>query len=155
MILYSLSKDNSVLFATTDENSFLDQCVTLYDDVSDDTWPTYEDKSELPDIFASFGYVYSEKDTDTGKDVNGKAYTDLVILFSKISVWNPTFTYDNAFTLITVAQRLLIDYNEETLDFLADTTDNPSLIKYLAGDDGVKQWDFHKAFVEQYQTYIY
>lgn len=154
MITYSLSKDNELLFENTDKDLFLDDCVTLYESVKDDTWPTYDDKSELPSIFESYGYVYRETDDATGGD-NRKAYTDMLILFNKISVWNPTYTYDNASTLVTVCQRLLIDYNEQVLAYLGDTSDSPSLIAYLAGADGLAQWDFHKAFVSQYQVYIY
>lgn len=38
MIIYSLAKDNETLFATTDHEDFLNKCVALYDDVSDDTY---------------------------------------------------------------------------------------------------------------------
>lgn len=152
MILYSLSKDNKVLFATTDQNSFLDQCVTLYDEVSDDTWPTYEDPKELPEIFESFGYQYEEKDTD---GASSNTNNDIINLFNKLAQYNPSSTYDDATTLMYGCNRLLVYYNAECKQYIGDTENKLSLLQLIAGDDGFEQLYFHKDFRSAHGVSIY
>lgn len=152
MIIYSLAKDNETLFATTDHEDFLNKCVALYDDVSDDTWPTYEDTEELPDIFESFGYVYEETDTD-GNTSNSN--NDIINLFNKLARFNPSSTYDDATTLIYGCNRLLIYYNEECKQYIGDTENELSLLQLIAGDDGFEQLYFHKDFRSAHGVSIY
>lgn len=83
-----------------------------------------------------------------------RAYTELLILYNKLSRWNPTTLYDDATQLVVAAQQLLINYNEQCVEFINDTDDTSSLLLYLS-TDGLEQWNLHKGFKERYNVSIY
>nr|WNM55811.1 hypothetical protein CoNPh37_CDS0145 [Staphylococcus phage S-CoN_Ph37] len=57
--------------------------------------------------------------------------------------------------MLVACQQLLINYNDQVIQFLNDETENKSLLKYLAGDDGLEQWNFYKGFYQNYDVHIF
>lgn len=152
MYLYSLSKDNETLFAFTDEETFLNSCETLYNEVSDETYPTYEDKSELPNIFESFGYVYQKRDLD---NLTSSHNNDLINLFNKLAQYNPSSTYDDATNLMYGCNMLLLFHTEACKQYIGDLDNELSLLQLIAGDDGFEQLYWHKDFRSAYNVSVY
>ena len=56
---------------------------------------------------------------------------------------------------VIVTQRILRDYNEQALAFLNDESEDKSLLFYLAGSDGLDQYDMLKSFWDLYNVYLY
>lgn len=87
-------------------------------------------------------------------DEKGKAYTEVVQLYLKIVKWNPSSYFEDSSQLIFVAQRLLMDYYEQSIKFINNNDKDPSLLGEFS-DDGLVQWHLHKAFREMFGAYIY
>lgn len=89
----------------------------------------------------------------------GQAYTEMLQLFNKLIQWNPAYTFDNAINLVSACQQLLLNYNSSVVKFLEDQLNEEiqpeSLLKYIAGDDGLEQWDLHKSFYQLYNVYVF
>lgn len=85
----------------------------------------------------------------------GQAYTEMLQLFNLLQQWNDFYTSENASNLLVACQQLLINYNEPVLKFINDENEDKSLIHYLAGDDGLAQWQFYKGFYNNYNVHIF
>lgn len=152
-MLYSLSNIGEVQFATTDENDFLSMCETKYNDVSDETWESYTNLSELPSIFENHGYTYLE--TDQNKILTIDDYNKFVNLYFKLQKYNPTINFDNATSLVLASNRLLANHNEAVTKWLRDTNNEITLLNEIVGGNGFNQLNFHKAFKDAYNVLIY
>lgn len=84
-----------------------------------------------------------------------QGYTEMLSLFNELKKWNDYFKSENADTMLVACQQLLINYNDQVIQFLNDETENKSLLKYLAGDDGLEQWNFYKGFYQNYDVHIF
>lgn len=84
-----------------------------------------------------------------------QAYTEMLQLFNLLQQWNDFYTSENANNLLVATQRLLLDYNEPVLKYLNDENEDKSLLKYLAGDDGLDQWQYYKGFYYNYNVHIF
>lgn len=87
-------------------------------------------------------------------DEKGKAYTEVVQLYLKIVKWNPSSYFEDSSQLIFVAQRLLMDYYDQSIKFINNNDKDSSLLAEFS-DDGLVQWHMHKAFREMFGAYIY
>ena len=152
-MLYSLSKIGEVHFATTDKDDFLLKCETLYKDVSDDTWESYTNLSELPNIFENHGYNYLE--TYQNKILTIDDYNKFVNLYFKLQQHNPTINFYNATSLVLASNRLLGYHNEAVTKWLQDTNNEVTLLNEIVGGNGFDQLEFHKSFRETYGVSIY
>ena len=85
----------------------------------------------------------------------GQAYTEMLELFNELQRWNDFYTSENASNLLVACQQLLLNYNEPVLKFLSDEDESKSLIGYLAGDDGLAQWNFYQGFYNNYNIHIF
>lgn len=88
-------------------------------------------------------------------DEKGQAYTEMLQLFNLLQQWNDFYTSENANNLLVACQQLLINYNEPVLKFINDENEDKSLLQYLAGDDGLAQWQFYKGFYNNYNVHIF
>lgn len=152
-MLYSLSNIGEVQFATTDENDFLLKCETMYNNVSDETWESYTNLSELPSIFENHGYTYLEKDQN--KILTIDDYNKFVNLYFKLQKYNPTINFDNATSLVLASNRLLAYHNEAVTKWLRDTNNEITLLNEIVGGNGFDQLNFHKTFKDAYDVSIY
>lgn len=152
-MLYSLSKIGEVHFATTDEDDFLSKCETLYNQVSDDTWESYTNLSELPSIFENHGYTYLEQDQN--KILTIDDYNKFTDMYFKLQKHNPTINFDNGTSLVLASNRLLNYHNEAATKWLNDTDNEVSLLQEIAGDNGFDQLAFHKSFRNTWNVSIY
>lgn len=152
-MLYSLSNIGEVQFATTDENDFLSMCETMYNNVSDETWESYTNLSELPSIFENHGYTYLEKDQN--KILTIDDYNKFVNLYFKLQKYNPTINFDNATSLVLASNRLLAYHNEAVTKWLRDTNNEITLLNEIVGGNGFDQLTFHKTFKDAYDVSIY
>ena len=152
-MLYSLSNIGEVHFATTDKDDFLLKCETLYNDVSDESWESYTNLSELPSIFENHGYTYSQQDQN--KILTIDDYNKFVNLYFKLQQHNPTINFDNATSLVLASNRLLNYYNDETTKWLNDTEKEVTLLNEIVGGNGFDQLEFHKSFRDTYGVSIY
>ncbi|MGC7795391.1 hypothetical protein ACP21O_11430 [Staphylococcus epidermidis] len=84
-----------------------------------------------------------------------QAYTEMLQLFNLLQQWNDFYTSENANNLLVATQRLLLDYNEPVLKYLNDENEDKSLLRYLAGDDGLDQWQYYKGFYYNYNVHIF
>lgn len=84
----------------------------------------------------------------------GKAYTEMLRLFNDLQQWNDFYTADNANNLLVACQQLLINYNEQVINYLNDESESNSLLYYLAGDD-LSQWNYYKGFYQNYNVHIF
>jgi len=84
-----------------------------------------------------------------------QAYTEMLQLFNLLQQWNDFYTSENANNLLVATQRLLLDYNEPVLKFINDENEDKSLLQYLAGDNGLDQWQFYKGFYYNYNVHIF
>lgn len=84
-----------------------------------------------------------------------QAYTEMLKLFNLLQQWNDFYTSENANNLLVATQRLLLDYNEPVLKYLNDENEDKSLLRYLAGDDGLDQWQYYKGFYYNYNVHIF
>lgn len=87
-------------------------------------------------------------------DEIGRAYTEVVQLYLKIVKWNPSSYFEDSSQLIFVAQRLLMDYYDQSIKFINNNDKDSSLLAEFS-DDGLVQWHMHKAFREMFGAYIY
>ena len=152
-MLYSLSNIGEVHFATTDENDFLLKCETLYNDVSDDSWESYTELSQLPSIFQNHGYTYLQQDQNKILEIDD--YTKFVNLYFKLQQHNPTINFENATSLVLATNRLLGYYNDEVTKWLRDTENEVTLLNEIVGGNGFDQLEFHKSFKDTYNVSIY
>lgn len=152
-MLYSLSNIGEVHFATTDEDDFQLKCESLYNQVSDDTWKSYTNLSELINIFEQHGYTYLQQDQNKILDIDN--YNKFVNLYFKLQEHNPTITFDNATSLVLASNRLLNYYNDEVIKWLNDTENEVTLLNEIVGENGFDQLNFHKSFRDTYNVSIY
>ena len=152
-MLYSLSNIGEVHFATTDHDDFLLKCETLYNEVSDDTWESYTNLSELPNIFENHGYTYLEQDQN--KILTIDDYNKFTDVYFKLQQHNPTINFDNGTSLVLASNRLLNYHNEATTKWLNDNNNEVSLLQEIAGDNGFDQLAFHKSFRDTWNVSIY
>lgn len=152
-MLYSLSNIGEVHFATTDKDDFLLKCEALYNDVSDESWESYTNLSELPSIFENHGYTYLKQDQN--KILTIDDYNKFVNLYFKLQQHNPTINFDNATSLVLASNRLLNYNNEATTKWLNDTNNEVSLLQEIVGDNGFDQLNFHKSFRDTWNVSIY
>mgnify|MGYP006968846330 CR=1 FL=1 len=87
-------------------------------------------------------------------DEKSQAYTEVVQLYLKILNWNPTSYFEDSSQLIFVAQRLLMDYYEQSINFINNNDENQSLLQEFSSD-GLVQWHLHKGFREMFGVYLY
>lgn len=153
MNLYTLHHTNVVYFSTTDYEDFLNKCVDLYNEVSDDTWEDYTKPEELPEIFEQHAYHYQV--IDAMRVVNINSNNDLVNLYFKLQRHNPTINFDNGTTLMLACNRLLKHYHDETVKYINDDKNEVSLLQEIVGDNGLEQLRFHKTFRDTYGISIY
>lgn len=153
MNLHTLHHTNVVYFSTTDYDDFLNKCVDLYNEVSDDTWEDYTSPEELPEIFEQHAYHYQVN--DAMRLVNINSHNDLVNLYFKLQSYNPTINFDNGTTLMLACNRLLKEYHDETINYINDDKNEVSLLQQIAGDNGLDQLAFHKQFRNTYGISIY
>lgn len=85
----------------------------------------------------------------------GQAYTEMLQLFNLLQQWNDFYTSENASNLLVACQQLLINYNDPVIQFINDDNEDKSLLKYLAGDNGLDQWQFYKGFYYNYNVHIF
>lgn len=153
MELHTLNHINVVYFSTTDYEDFLNKCVNLYNEVSDDTWEDYTDPEELPTIFEKNAYHYQV--IDAMRVVNINSNNDLVNLYFKLQRHNPTINFDNGTTLMLACNRLLKQYHDETVKYINDDTNEVSILQEIVGDNGLDQLALHKNFRSTYGISIY
>lgn len=153
MDLHTLHHTSVVYFSTTDYEDFLNKCVDLYNEVSDDTWESYTSPEELPAIFEQHAYHYQV--IDAMRVVNINSNNDLVNLYFKLQRHNPTINFDNGTTLMLACNRLLKQYHDETINYINDDTNEVSLLQEIVGDNGLDQLSFHKNFRDTYGISIY
>lgn len=153
MNLHTLHHTNVVYFSTTDYEDFLNKCVDLYNEVSDDTWEDYTEPKELPAIFEQQAYHYQV--IDAIRLVNINSNNELVNLYFKLQRHNPTINFDNGTTLMLACNRLLNQYYDETVKYINDDTNDVSLLQLIVGDNGLDQLAFHKNFRSTYGISIY
>lgn len=84
-----------------------------------------------------------------------KAYENFLLMYQTISRYNTTYDFEQSNMYVIVTQRILRDYNEQAKAFLEDESDDKSLLTYLAGEDGLAQYDMLKAFWELYNVFLY
>lgn len=84
-----------------------------------------------------------------------QAYTEMLQLFNLLQQWNDFYTSENASNLLVACQQLLINYNDPVIKFINDENEDKSLLSYLAGDDGLSQWQFYKGFYNNYNVHIF
>ncbi len=88
-------------------------------------------------------------------DGKGKAYTEMLQLFNNLQQWNDFYTADNANNLLVACHQLLINYNENVINYLNDESETKSLLRHLAGDDDLAQWNYYKGFYNNYNVHIF
>lgn len=152
-MLYSLSNIGEVHFATTDEDDFLLKCEILYNNVSDDSWESYTELSQLPSIFQNHGYTYLQQDQN--KILTIDDYNKFVNLYFKLQQHNPTINFENATSLVLATNRLLGYHNEAVTKWLRDTDNKVTLLNEIVGGNGFDQLNFHKSFKDTYNVSIY
>ena len=153
MDLHTLHYTSVVYFSTTDYEDFLNKCVDLYNQVSDDTWETYTNPEELPAIFEKHAYHYQV--IDATRIININSNDELVNLYFKLQRHNPTINFDNGTTLMLACNRLLNRYYDETVNYINDDKNEVSLLQQIVGDNGLDQLAFHKNFRSIYGISIY
>lgn len=84
----------------------------------------------------------------------GKAYTDMLLLYQDISVWNQGRTFGFSNNIMAVVQQLLLNYNEQCIAYLEDETEDKSILQHLTSD-GLEQYDFHKGIYTTYNVYLF
>lgn len=152
-MLYSLSNIGEVHFATTDKDDFLLKCEALYNNVSDESWESYTNLSELPSIFENHGYTYLKQDQN--KILTIDDYNKFTDVYFKLQKHNPTINFDNGTSLVLASNRLLNYNNEATTKWLNDTNNEVSLLQEIIGDNGFDQLNFHKSFRDTWNVSIY
>lgn len=152
-MLYTLANYSEVLFSTTDNEDFLLKCETLYNDISDDSWESYTNLSELPTIFENHGYDYLE--TEQNKILKIDDFNKFVNVFFKLQLRNPTINFDNGKSLVLATNRLLNYHNEATTKWVKDSEDKVTLLNEIVGGNGFDQLEFHKSFRDTWNVSIY
>ena len=153
MDLHTLSTLGEVKFSTTDYDNFLSKCETLYGEVLNENWETYETLDDIIDVFENHGYFYNVVNANQVLKINNNS--DLVNLYFKLQQYNPTIDFDNGTSLMLAGNYLLNYYNEPTLNYIKDTQNEISLLQQIVGDDGMEQLNFHKSFRDTYGVSIY
>lgn len=89
------------------------------------------------------------------KQAELKAYENFLLMYQTIARYNTTYDFEQSNMYVIVTQRILRDYNEQALAFLEDESEDKSLLFYLAGSDGLDQYDMLKSFWDLYNVYLY
>lgn len=152
-MLYTIANYSEVLFSTTDNADFLLKCETLYNDVSDDTWESYTNLSDLPAILENHGFDYLE--TEQNKILKIDDFNKFVNVFFKLQRRNPTINFDNGQSLVLATNRLLNYHNEATTKWVKDNENKVTLLNEIVGGNGFDQLEFHKSFRDTWNVSIY
>lgn len=152
-MLYTLANYSEVLFSTTDNEDFLLKCETLYEQVSDDSWESYTNLSDLITIFEHHGYDYLE--TEQNKILKIDDFNKFVNVFFKLQQRNPTINFNNGKSLVLATNRLLNYHNEATTNWVNDNENKVTLLNEIVGGNGFDQLEFHKSFRDTWNVSIY
>lgn len=154
MNLHQMSKELETLFATTDYSDFLLDCEVEYNEVADDTTPTYTELSEIPDILETLGYNYTITDLDDDSNVV-EANDDIILLYNKLASHNARYTFENASSLLYACQVLIKNHYEPVQIYIHGMTGHVSLLEQIVGSNGIEQLQWHKQFLDDYDIAIY
>ena len=85
----------------------------------------------------------------------GSAFTDMLLLYYDLAKKNQGCNMGHASHVLQATQQLLINYYEACKQYLDDESPDRSLLYYIAGDDGIEQFNVHKSFYQIYKVYVY
>lgn len=85
----------------------------------------------------------------------GSAFTDMLLLYYDLAKDNQGCNMGHASQVLQATQQLLINYYDACKQYLNDDSEDRSLLRYIAGDDGVDQFNVHKSFLQTYKVYVY
>lgn len=85
----------------------------------------------------------------------GSAFTDMLLLYYDLAKNNQGCNMGHASQVLQATQQLLLNYYDACIQYLADESQNRSLLHYIAGDDGIEQFNVHKSFLQTYKVYVY